>query len=152
MIDRDKFYDIFDSKIAQALTDRYDEKNAIDMRLFIGDEINPYIYDIDREGLHDLYKKVENDEREWFVDFYENYVCEDSRDSHAEFMDIAVLSNEVQKTTKIYRFFVTNVEYGFIDVEAESEEEGRDKVYAFDGNYFVHNNEITDITLGEIRD
>lgn len=48
-----------------------------------------------------------------------------------------------------YRFLITNVEYGYIDVEADSVKDAEEKVYAFDGDYFVHNNHITDIKLEE---
>lgn len=41
-----------------------------------------------------------------------------------------------------YRIAITNVEYGCIDVEAES----------FDGDYFVHKNEITNTELIEVLD
>ena len=51
-----------------------------------------------------------------------------------------------------YRIAITNVEYGCIDVEADSLDEAMEKVESFDGDYFVHNNEITDTELIEILD
>ena len=39
-----------------------------------------------------------------------------------------------------YRIPVRNVEYGFIDVIADNIEEAKDKVYCFDGDYFVNKN------------
>ena len=48
-----------------------------------------------------------------------------------------------------YRIAVTNVEYGFIDVEAESLQDAMDKAYALDGDYYVHNNEVTDASYLE---
>lgn len=51
-----------------------------------------------------------------------------------------------------YRIAITNVEYGCIDVEADSLDEAMEKVESFDRDYFVHNNEITDTELIEILD
>ena len=51
-----------------------------------------------------------------------------------------------------YRIAVTNVEYGFIDVEAESCNEAMDKAYALDGDYYVHNSEVTDASYIEAID
>lgn len=48
---------------------------------------------------------------------------------------------------KTFRIEVTNIEYGFIDVVAETEKEARDLAYSFDGDYFVNKNEIT---LGDL--
>lgn len=39
-----------------------------------------------------------------------------------------------------YRIPVRNVEYGFIDVIADNIEDAKDKVYCFDGDYFVNKN------------
>ena len=46
-----------------------------------------------------------------------------------------------------YRIAITNVEYGFIEVEAESCSEAMDKAYALDGDYYVHKNEVTDASF-----
>ena len=46
-----------------------------------------------------------------------------------------------------YRIAVTNVEYGCIDVEAESLGEAMDKAYSLDGDYYVHKNEVTDASF-----
>ena len=51
-----------------------------------------------------------------------------------------------------YRIAITNVEYGCIDVEAGSLDEAMEKAESFDGDYFVHDNEITDTKLIEILD
>ena len=51
-----------------------------------------------------------------------------------------------------YRIAITNVEYGCIDVEANSLDEEMKKVETFDGDYFVHDSEITDKDLIEILD
>ena len=51
-----------------------------------------------------------------------------------------------------YRIAVTNVEYGCIDVEAESLGEAMDKAYALDGDYYVHNSEVTDASYLEMVD
>lgn len=48
-----------------------------------------------------------------------------------------------------YRIAVTNVEYGCIDVEAESLQAAMDKAYCLDGDYYVHNNEVTDASYLE---
>ena len=51
-----------------------------------------------------------------------------------------------------YRTAVTNGEYGFIDVEAESCNEAMDKAYSLDGDYYVHNSEVTDASYIETID
>ena len=51
-----------------------------------------------------------------------------------------------------YRIAITNVEYGCIDVEADSLDEAMGKVESFDGDYFVHKNEITNTELIEVLD
>ena len=51
-----------------------------------------------------------------------------------------------------YRIAITNVEYGCIDVEADSLDEAMEKVETLDGDYFVHDNEITNKDLIEILD
>ena len=48
-----------------------------------------------------------------------------------------------------YRIPVRNVEYWFIDVVADNLEDAEEKVYAFDGDYFVNKN-FVDID-GEIE-
>lgn len=48
-----------------------------------------------------------------------------------------------------YRIPVRNVEYGFIDVVADNLEDAEEKVYSFDGDYFVNKN-FVDID-GEIE-
>ena len=48
-----------------------------------------------------------------------------------------------------YRIAVTNVEYGCIDVEAESLTEAMDKAYSLDGDYYVYNSEVTDASYLE---
>ena len=49
-----------------------------------------------------------------------------------------------------YRIAITNIEYGCIDVEADSLDEAMDKAESFDGDYFVHKNEITNTELIEV--
>ena len=44
-----------------------------------------------------------------------------------------------------YRIAITNVEYGCID-------EAMEKAESFDGDYFVHKNEITNTELIEVLD
>ena len=51
-----------------------------------------------------------------------------------------------------YRIAITNVEYGCIDVEAESLGEAMDKAYSLDGDYYVHNSEVTDASYLEMVD
>ena len=51
-----------------------------------------------------------------------------------------------------YRIAITNVEYGFIEVEAESCGEAMDKAESLDGDYFVHNSEVTDASFLEMVD
>ena len=51
-----------------------------------------------------------------------------------------------------YRIAITNVEYGCIDVEADSLDEAMEKAESFDGDYFVNKSEITDKDLIEILD
>jgi hypothetical protein len=48
-----------------------------------------------------------------------------------------------------YRIPIRNVEYGFIDVVADNLEDATEKVYAFDGDYYVNKN-FADI-VGEIE-
>lgn len=49
-----------------------------------------------------------------------------------------------------FRFLTTNVEYGFIDVEADDIDEAREKAEAFDGDYFVHKNTLTRLEYDEV--
>lgn len=51
-----------------------------------------------------------------------------------------------------YRIAITNVEYGCIDVEADSLDEAMEKVESFDGDYFAHENEIINADLIEVLD
>ena len=51
-----------------------------------------------------------------------------------------------------YRIAVTNVEYGFIEVEADSCSEAMDKAYSLYGNYYVHNSEVVNASYLEIMD
>ena len=49
-----------------------------------------------------------------------------------------------------YRIAITNVEYGCIDVEADSLDEAMEKAESFDGDYFVNKSEITSTELIEV--
>ena len=49
-----------------------------------------------------------------------------------------------------YRIAITNIEYGCIDVEADSLDEAMDKAESLDGDYFVHNSEVTDASFLEM--
>ena len=49
-----------------------------------------------------------------------------------------------------YRIAITNVEYGCIDVEADSLDEAMEKAYSLDGDYFTHNSEVTDASFLEM--
>ena len=51
-----------------------------------------------------------------------------------------------------YRIAITNIEYGCIDVEADSLDEAIDKAESLDGDYFVHNSEVTDASFLEMVD
>ena len=51
-----------------------------------------------------------------------------------------------------YRIAITNIEYGCIDVEADSLDEAMDKAESLDGDYFVHNSEVTDASVLEMVD
>lgn len=42
-----------------------------------------------------------------------------------------------------YRIAITNVEYGIIDVEADSLGDAMEKAYSLDGDYYTHTNEVT---------
>ena len=49
-----------------------------------------------------------------------------------------------------YRIAITNVEYGCIDVEADSLDEAMEKVESFYGDDFVNKKEITNTELIEV--
>ena len=49
-----------------------------------------------------------------------------------------------------YRIAITNVEYGCIDVEADSLDEAMEKAESFDGDYFVNKSEIINTELIEV--
>lgn len=49
-----------------------------------------------------------------------------------------------------YRIAITNIEDGFIDVEAESLNDAIDKAYALDGDYYAHNNEVVNASFLEM--
>ena len=51
-----------------------------------------------------------------------------------------------------YRIAITNVEYGCIDVDADSLDEAMEKAESFDGDYFVNKSEITSPDLIEVLD
>ena len=51
-----------------------------------------------------------------------------------------------------YRIAITNVEYGCIDIDADSLDEAMEKAESFDGDYFVNKNEITSAELIEVLD
>ena len=51
-----------------------------------------------------------------------------------------------------YRIAITNVEYGCIDVEADSLDEAMEKAESFDGDYFVNKSEVTDASYLEAVD
>ena len=148
MIDKVKFLMELALIIDLARKEQHDVVNPLDMRLFIGDDVNSDIYAINKEEIESLYEKIKEEERDWFVDFYENY----NEENCAEYIGVSLFKHEVEcskveekPTPKTYRFLTTNVEYGFIDVVATNMEEAKDKAYSFDGNYFVHDSEVTDI-------
>ena len=51
-----------------------------------------------------------------------------------------------------YRIAITNIEEGFIDVEAESLNDAMDKAYALDGHYYAYNNEVVNAFFLEMVD
>ena len=51
-----------------------------------------------------------------------------------------------------YRIAITNIEYGCIDVEADSLDEAMEKAYSLDGDYYTHNSEVTDASFLEMVD
>ena len=155
MIDKATFLMELAITIDLARKEQHNTKNALDMRLYIGGDVNSDIYCISKEDIDNLYEKIKDEEEDWFIDFYENY----NDIMTAEYIDVSLFKNEVdgspkveeeeEPTPRIYRFGITNVEYGFIDVEATSMEEAEEKVYAFDGDYFVHNNDVTKVSFME---
>lgn len=48
-----------------------------------------------------------------------------------------------------FKFYTKVCEYGVMTVEADSEAEAKDKVYSFDGDYFVNKSEFVNIELFE---
>ena len=61
-----------------------------------------------------------------------------------------IIEEEEPPTPKTYRFLTTNIEYGYIDVVATNIDDARDKAYGLNGDYFVHNSEVSDISFEEI--
>ena len=52
-----------------------------------------------------------------------------------------------------YRIAITNVEYAYIDVEADSLGDAMEKAYSLDGDdYYTHSNEVTDASFLEMVD
>ena len=51
-----------------------------------------------------------------------------------------------------YRIAITNIEYGCIDVKADSVAEAMDKAELLDGDYFVRNSEVTESSFLEMVD
>ncbi len=49
-----------------------------------------------------------------------------------------------------YRFLITNIEYGYIDVKADNIDDARDRAYSLDGEYFVHKSEVSDLQFEKI--
>ena len=153
MIDKVTFLMELAITIDLARKEQHDTKNALDMRLYVGDDVNSDIYCIDKEDIEKLYERIKDEEQDWFVDFYENY----NEIMTAEYIDVSLFKSEVdgspkaeeEPTPRTYRFGITNVEHGFIDVEATTMEEAVEKVYAFDGDYFVHNNDVTKVSFME---
>lgn len=153
MIDKATFLMELAITIDLARKEQHDTKNALDMQLYVGDDVNSDTYCINKEDIDKLYEKIKDEEQDWFVDFFENY----NDINTAEYIDVSLFKNEVdgspkaeeEPTLRLYRFGITNVEHGFIDVEATTMEEAVEKVYAFDGDYFVHNNDVTKVSFME---
>ena len=156
MINKVKFLMELAVTIDLARKEQYNTKNAIDMRLFIGDDVNSDVYCINKEEIDSLYEKIKNEEQDWFIDFYENY----HEENCAEYIDVTLWKNEVddkveegvykEPIPQVYRFLTTNIEYGYIDVVATNIDEARDKALCLDGDYFVHDSEVTDVQFEEI--
>ena len=51
-----------------------------------------------------------------------------------------------------YRIVFTNVEYGIIDVEADSLGDAMKQAYSLDGDYRINTNEVTDASFLEVVD
>ena len=152
MIDKVKFLMELALIIDLARKEQHDVVNPLDMRLFIGDDVNSDIYAINKEEIESLYEKIKEEERDWFVDFYENYV----EGGFAEYIDVTLWKTnvvdkvEVEKeppTPKTYRFLTTCVEYGYMEVVATNEEDAREKVESYDGEYFVNKSYFTEVQL-----
>lgn len=153
MIDKVKFLMELAITIDIARKKQFDTKNALDMRLYIGNDVNSDIYCINKEEIELLYEKIKEEERDWFVDFYENY----AKENCAEYIDVSLFKNEVEDkveveeeeppTPKIYRFLTTCVEYGYMDVVATNEEDAREKLESYDGDYFVNKSYFTEVQL-----
>lgn len=158
MIDKVKFLMELAVTIDLARKEQYNTKNAIDMRLFIGDDVNSDVYCINKEEIDSLYEKIKNEEQDWFIDFYENY----HEENCAEYIDVSLFKYEVdgsenneeeveeEPIPQVYRFLTTNIEYGYIDVVATNIDEARDKALGLDGDYFVHDSEVSDVQFEEI--
>lgn len=156
MIDKAKFLMELAVTIDLARKEQSNTKNAIDMRLFIGDDVNHDIYGINKEEIDSLYETIKNEEQDWFIDFYENFHGE----NYAEYIDVTLWKNDVddkveeeveeEPIPQVYRFLTTNIEYGYIDVVATNIDEARDKALVLDGDYFVHDSEVSDVQFEEI--
>jgi hypothetical protein len=133
-----------------------DVNNPLDMRLFVGNDVNSDIYAINKEDIESLYEKIKEEERDWFVDIYENYVG----GNFAEYIDVTIWKNDVEDkveveeeeppTPKTYRFLTTCVEYGYMEVVATNEEDAREKVESYDGEYFVNKSYFTEVQLESV--
>ena len=156
MIDKVKFLMELALTIDLARKEQHDTINPLDMRLFIGNDVNSNIYAINKEEIDSLYEKIKNEEQDWFIDFYENY----HEANCAEYIDVTLWKSEVddgveeevegEPIPQVYRFLTTNIEYGYIDVVATNIDEARDKALGLDGNYFVHDSEVSDVQFEEI--
>lgn len=84
------FKDALDYQIDNAFNSRYDERNALDLRV----SRSPYKVNVDNEvfGITEVKEAYDfiKDADEWYVDIYENFVGE----NYAEFTDFAVASWE----------------------------------------------------------
>lgn len=152
MIDKAKFLMQLAVTIDLARKEQLNTKNAIDMRLFIGDNVSCDIYGINKKEIDSLYDTIKNEEQDWFIDFYENF----HEENYAEYIDVTLWKNDVddkveeEPIPQVYRFLTTNIEYGYIDVVATNIDEARDKALGLDGNYFVHDSEVSDVQFEEI--
>ena len=98
MINRESFITKFCDKIAYAKSIQENPANALDMRLYIDSDFNGDIYEINLKSILDLFEKVKNEKREWYVDFYENY----AEINTAEFIDVAIFSDEFPQEKALY--------------------------------------------------